>query len=84
MKGFSKNKKGISLIVLIITLLVLSILATVVIVNIGESNIISEAENVVFRTDMANYKQAYYFYIMDKLAENPSFDKTTLNVKDYY
>ena len=41
------KKEGISLIVLVITVIVLGILATVVIVNISNNNIITEAENAV-------------------------------------
>lgn len=42
-----KNKKAISLIVLVITILVLSILATTVIISLSNSNVISEANDAV-------------------------------------
>lgn len=42
-----KNKKAISLIVLVITILVLSILATTVIMSLSNSNVINEAQSSV-------------------------------------
>ncbi len=46
-----KNKKAISLIVLVITILVLSILATSVIVSLSNANIIEEASDAVKKTE---------------------------------
>ncbi len=46
-----KNKKAISLIVLVITILVLSILATSVIVSLSNTNIIEEASDAVKKTE---------------------------------
>ena len=73
-------KKGISLIVLVITVIVLSILATTVIISLSETNIISQASNAVFKSDMANFKTAYDLYVAKELIKDASFDKTSLSL----
>jgi len=56
MKGFSKNKRGISLIVLVITIIVMIILATAIILSLNGSGIIGRANEAVEKSDMANAK----------------------------
>lgn len=64
------NKKGISLIVLIITVIVLGILAATVIMSISNTNIIEETNKTVFKSDMSNYKELYTMYIADYMMQN--------------
>jgi len=73
-------KKGISLIVLVITIIILSILATVVITTLSETNIINKANITLFKNDMASYKEKYQFYLTNKLLEDSTFKSDTLNV----
>jgi len=73
-------KRGISLIVLVITIIILAILASVVIINLSNTNIIAESGNTVFKSDMSNYKSAYSLYLGNRLMEDSSFDSTTINV----
>jgi len=73
-------KKGISLIVLVITVIVLSILATTVIISLSNTNIISQTNSAVFKSDMANLKSAYELYVASELIKDVSFNVTTLNV----
>jgi hypothetical protein len=51
-------KKGISLIVLVITIIVIIILAGAVILNLADSNPISSANKATCLSDIANYKSA--------------------------
>ncbi len=76
----NKIKSGISLIVLVITILVLAILAATVIISLSSTNVISETNQTTFKQDMASYKEAYEFYVTNKLAENPDFDRSSHNV----
>ena len=73
-------KSGISLIVLIITVIVLSILATTVIISISETNIIGKTNAAVFKSDMSNYKEMYQLYLTERLLENSNFPTSSLNV----
>ncbi|MBR5227200.1 MAG: hypothetical protein IKV94_00990 [Clostridia bacterium] len=74
------NKKAISLIVLVITIVVLGILAATVIVNISNTNIIEQAKVTAFKSDMANYKDAYNLYLADQYARQSNFDESELNI----
>ncbi|MBR5228169.1 MAG: hypothetical protein IKV94_06005 [Clostridia bacterium] len=73
------NKKAISLIVLVITIVVLSILASTVIISLSNINIIEQARVAAFKSDMANYKQAYNLYLAEK-ALDKDFNKASLNI----
>ncbi|MBR5228011.1 MAG: leucine-rich repeat protein [Clostridia bacterium] len=77
------NKKAISLIVLVITIIVLGILAATVIINLSNTNIIEEASKAAFKADMANYKQAYNLYLAGQYAADPYFDKTRISESDF-
>ncbi len=74
------NKSAISLIVLVITIIVLSILATVVILSLVDTNIISLASSTAFKADMANYKEACEIYVTKQLVDDLTFDREKLNV----
>ena len=65
--GKMKNKKGISLIALIITIAIMLILAGVVIFRGGVDQI-SNAKKAKFQQSMANIEQAFWI----KVAENKS------------
>jgi len=56
MKGISKNKRGISLIVLVITIIVMIILASAIILSLRSSGIIGRANKAVTDSDIANAK----------------------------
>ncbi|MBR5227817.1 MAG: hypothetical protein IKV94_04175 [Clostridia bacterium] len=51
-------KKGISLIVLVITIIVLAILAGAIIISLSNTNIIEQANNAADAADLANVKYA--------------------------
>jgi len=58
MKEISKNKRGISLIVLVITIIVMIILAAAIILSLNSSDIIGKANEAKTSSDTANKKAA--------------------------
>ena len=58
-----KNKKGISLIVLIITIVVIVILATAIIVNIAKTNIIENSNEAVVKQDFKTMQEELDMYM---------------------
>ena len=63
------KNKGISLIVLIITIVVIIILATAIIVNIAQTNMIENAKEAVVKQDFAAMQDELSLYIADKYAD---------------
>ncbi len=74
-----QNKKGVSLIVLIITILVMIIIAGVVIVNLQDKNSIIEAEKVALQGDIAKAQEALEVNFKTKEMKDSNFDKYTVN-----
>lgn len=64
------NKKGISLIVLVITIIVMIIIAGAIILSLSSSNVTARANLATLLSDRANYQSAY----ATKLAENTNAD----------
>lgn len=60
------NKKGISLIVLVITIIVMIILAGVVLLEFSDDNPIGDANETKFKADLSAYKDELDIYIADK------------------
>ena len=78
-----KNKKGISLIVLIITVVVIIILATAIIVNIAQSNIIGNANQAVVKQDFKTMQEELNMYYADKYADTlGKFNSATFNADE--
>ena len=75
-----QNKKGISLIVLVITIIVMIILATAIIISISNSGIVNRANEAVEKTTEAQMKQ------MVTIAWSEAHLKDTTETKDdaYY
>ena len=61
-------KKGISLIVLVITVIVLAILATTVIVSLSNTNIITKADEAVIKTRFKSMQEQLALYVTDQYA----------------
>lgn len=87
------SKKGVSLVVLGITAVVISILTGLVVVNVNETvydeqgnkvhtNSITEAREVKFKNNITNAREELESYILIQKANNPNFDVssvTTIN-----
>ena len=75
-----KKTKGISLIVLIITIVVIIILATAIIVNLAQTNIIGNANEAVVKQDFKTMQEELEMYIADRYADTlGEFDASSLN-----
>ncbi|MEG0281803.1 MAG: hypothetical protein RR594_00435 [Clostridia bacterium] len=81
-------KKGISLIILCITIIIMLILAGVVITTFSKTNTVSKAKEAVFKQDMANMQEVLAVKLATMLAEGnvaessvTALDKTS--VKKY-
>ena len=60
-------KKGISLIVLIITIIIILILTGAVILSFVDNNPIDTANEAVFKSDVANFKSSLVLYVLDQV-----------------
>lgn len=65
-----KNKNAISLIVLVITIIILSILAATVIISLSNTNIISEANNAVKKTEAQQVEEVKSLMYVDGMLGN--------------
>ena len=78
-----KQKKGISLIVLIITIVVIIILATAIIVNLAQTNMIENAKEAVVKQDFKTMQDELTLYKADKYADTlGKFKAEDLDVTD--
>ena len=74
------KKKGISLIVLIITCVVIIILGTAIIVNLAQTNMIDKANQSVVMQDFKTMQEELNLYLSDKFVETlGKFDKQQLS-----
>ena len=79
MRNMSKKNKGITLIALVVTIVVLLILAATSIAMLtGDDGIITNAQNSKISTELSEYKEQLEMYISNKKLENMEFDKETL------
>ena len=73
------KEKGITLIALVITIIILLILAGVAISSIGENGLFSRAKESAFKTKMAAYKDETNLYVSWKVIETMNTDTTGIN-----
>ena len=86
-------KKGISLIVLVITIIVMIIIAGAIIISLNSSNIIAKANTAVVKTDVGTLNDRLTLAYVDLRADNPTIDtyettasgttKVTVNGTEY-
>ncbi|MDD3303806.1 MAG: hypothetical protein PHP54_02715 [Clostridia bacterium] len=77
------NKKGISLITLVITIIVVIILAAAVILTLNNNNPIENAKEATFKQDVSTVQDDLNMYVSNKYAKtNGNFDLTALNLSD--
>ena len=85
---FVKNKKGITLVALVVTIVVLLILAGVSLnLLIGNNGIITRTQISKVSQELAAYKENMNLFIGEKQVETPEFDANTLTAyknKLYY
>lgn len=68
-------KKGISLIVLVITIIVMIIIAGAIIISLNSSNVIDQANKAVTASDLANAKNTCMLAYCEAAAENDGIAK---------
>ena len=74
-----ENKKGIKLVALIVTIVVLLILAGVSLnLLIGNNGIITRAKQAKISNDLSSYKEQLAMFIADKKTENSEFYESSL------
>ncbi len=80
-KKFKCNIKGITLVALVVTIIVLLILAGVSIVMItGNNGILTQAQKAKIATELSNYKEQLELYKNGKQTENKDFLESSLTV----
>jgi len=77
-----KNKKGISLIVLVITIIIMIILAGSIILSLQSSGIIGRADEAVRKSNIANKKQAINMAYGEWMLDNPNKVFTEADIED--
>ncbi|MEG0510996.1 MAG: hypothetical protein RR664_06970 [Clostridia bacterium] len=73
------KKSGMSLIVLVITILVMIILAGVVVVSLSKNSPIQKAKEAMFKADASSFKDELNLSVVTKLGENANFNKKDIN-----
>ena len=80
----NKRDKGITLIALAVTIIVMLILAGVTIATLNEENgIITNARRVKIQNELSKYKEELELYRANKYLENQKFDIETLSAGKY-
>lgn len=72
------NKKGISLIVLVITIIVMIVIAGAIILNINSSNVTAKANLATLLSDRSNYQSTLAVKIAENVGEDGSVDYTKI------
>lgn len=75
-----KNKRGISLIVLIITIIVMIILASVIVMSFSNSNPVGRAKEARFKSDLSGFKDEFLATCSDKGMSDEDFVKEDINI----
>ena len=74
-----KEKKGFTLVALIVTVIVLLILAGVTIATLnGDNGILTKADEAKLSTELSRYKEELELYKVEKYNENRNFEEETL------
>ncbi|MEG0511054.1 MAG: hypothetical protein RR664_07260 [Clostridia bacterium] len=73
------KKSGMSLIVLVITILVMIILAGVVVVSLTKNNPIGKAGEALFKSDIGSFKDELNLGVISELAKSSTLQKTDIN-----
>lgn len=75
----NKNERAITLIALVITIIVIMILAgTSISMIMGQNGVISNSIQAKMKNELAEYKEQYNLFLIDKKMENSEFDEETL------
>lgn len=76
------NREGISLIVLVITIIVMLILASAVILSLSNSGISDNAKEVTFKSDVSSLKDELFAYVSNVEAHGIANEDINLSGED--
>lgn len=76
--------KGISIIVLIITIIVMIIIAGVTILSLAGSDVIARAKETRFRRDIKSFEDEYDIWVSDVTINNPRVDLSKVHANKEY
>ena len=78
-----KNNKGLTMISLVITVVIMLIMAAVAINSaVGDNGVITEAQKSKYLAELSSYKEQLQVFIDERIVEDPEFDPETLNAAD--
>ena len=76
----TKEKSGITLLALVVTIIVLLILAGVTIASVnGDNGVLSQSERAAITSEISKYMEEVELFKASKSMENAKFDATSLN-----
>ncbi len=75
-----QKKKGISLIVLVITIIVMIVLAGAIVLTLSNSGIINKSSEAVFKQNVRNYQTELSLYLSEELMKSPTMNIMTVNI----
>ena len=75
-------EKGITLIALVITIIVLLVLSGITIAAVGENGLFSRAKEAKFKSKMAGYRESTNMYVSWKITENTDTNTDKINSGD--
>lgn len=76
------NKKGISLIVLIITIIIMLILTSIIVLSFSENNPIGKANEAKFKSDLSGFRDELAATHADKSISDPDYVPEDVNVNE--
>jgi len=76
------NKRGVSLLILIITIVVILILSTTIIINIVDTNLITNANQATFKSDVSQINESLKLLLLDKIINNDKCKTIDGNLSD--
>ena len=82
MKNKSKRTKGITLIALVITIIVLLVLSGITIAAVGENGLFSRAKEAKFKSKMAGYRESTNMYVSWRIIEDTDTNTDKINSGD--
>lgn len=78
-----KYSKGISLIVLVITILVILVLVGAVVLVLQKNNTLNQANEALFKNDVKTFMEELNVNLLNKLTENPEVNISQINANKY-
>lgn len=72
------KKRGISMLILVITIIVMAIIAGTIILNISRNKQMDRAAEIAFKSDIKEFQKSIDTYVQTNLMKNSSFDVSSV------